>query len=113
MLSPFAHPFACCWAKFETGQTFSHVQLPTMLGVVGQQFCIRLHGALVTVILIIFSRINFSLLIIYINFCPIYPGLYVGRKTFCFWVHDLVWFPIVYFYDLICLQRCFVSIKIE
>ena len=84
MLSPFAHPFACCWAKFETGQTFSHVQLPTMLGVVSQQFCIRLHGALVTVILIIFSRINFSLLIIHINFCPIYSALYVGRKNVLF-----------------------------
>ena len=22
MLRPFAHPVACCWAKFETGQTF-------------------------------------------------------------------------------------------
>ena len=48
MLRPFAHPVCCvrvgsCWAKFETGQTFSYVQtdaktpnivgscLPTML----------------------------------------------------------------------------------
>ena len=110
MLSPFAHPVACCCAKFETGQTFSHVQLPTMLGVVllrvvgqqccfllhlptmlgvvGQQFCNRMHGALVTVILIIFSNISFSLLIIPINFCPIYPALYVARKislNFLFW----------------------------
>ena len=37
MLRPFAHPVACCCAKFETGQTFSYVQTdattPTMLGV--------------------------------------------------------------------------------
>ena len=26
MLSPFAHPVACCCAKFETGQTFSPMQ---------------------------------------------------------------------------------------
>ena len=64
--------------------------LPTMLGVVGQQFCVRLHGALVTDILIIFSNVNFSLLIIHMNFCAIYmyPALYAARKislNFLFW----------------------------
>ena len=132
-------PVACCCSKFETGQNFSNVQiptmlgvvllgvfgqqccvlfhLPTMLGVVGQQFCVRLHRALVTDILIIFSNINFSLLIIHMNICAIfmYPALYAARKislNFLFGVHDLVWFPIVYFYDLTCLPLCFVSIKI-
>ena len=45
---------SCC-AKFETGQTFSYVQKdattpnnagPTLLGVVRQQCCVRLHWAL-------------------------------------------------------------------
>ena len=26
MLRPFAHPVACCCAKFDTGQTLSHLQ---------------------------------------------------------------------------------------
>ena len=77
-------PFCMLLGKVWNGSNFSHVQLPTMLGVVGQQFCVRLHGALVTVILIIFSRINFSLLFIHINFCPIYRALYVGRKNVLF-----------------------------
>jgi len=54
MLCPFAHLVACCCAKFETGQTLSYVQTDattpnivgsTMLGGVGQQCCVRLHGA--------------------------------------------------------------------
>ena len=45
---------SCC-AKFETGQTFSYMQTdvttpnnvgPTLLGVVGQNCCVRLHRAL-------------------------------------------------------------------
>ena len=45
---------SCC-AKFETGQTFSYLQTdvttpnnvgPTLLGVVGQKCCVRLHRAL-------------------------------------------------------------------
>ena len=50
MLRPFAHPVACCCAKFETGQNLASCkrmqQLPSMLGVVGQQSFVRLHGAL-------------------------------------------------------------------
>ena len=41
-------PVACCCSKFETGQNFSKVQIPTMLGVVllgvfGQQCCVLFH----------------------------------------------------------------------
>ena len=50
LLRPFAHPVACCCAKFETGQNLASCkrmqQLPSMLGVVGQQSFVRLHGAL-------------------------------------------------------------------
>ena len=49
MLRPFAHPVACCCAKFETGQTFGQ-QLPTFLlfcdrRSVAQQCWIRLHSS--------------------------------------------------------------------
>ena len=56
MLRLFAHPVACCWAKFETGHTFSPVQTDATLlannshhccaNIFGS-CCVRLHVALV------------------------------------------------------------------
>ena len=50
MMRSFAHPVACYCAKFETGQNLTLCkrmqQLPSVLGVVGQQCFVRLHGAL-------------------------------------------------------------------
>ena len=56
MLRLFVHPVACCWMLLRVvAQSLKPVkllatykrtqQLPTMLGVVGQQCCIRLHRA--------------------------------------------------------------------
>ena len=39
MLRPFAHPVACCCAKFETGQTFSPVQTDVTLLAYNSQHC--------------------------------------------------------------------------
>ena len=57
MLRPFVHPVACCYILLRVvAQSLKPVkllatykrtqQLPTMLGVVGQQCCIRFHKAL-------------------------------------------------------------------
>ena len=44
ILCPFAHPVACCCAKFETGQTFSYVQMDTTTpNIVGQKCWELLH----------------------------------------------------------------------
>ena len=46
-LRPFAHPFACCCVLLGVvAQSLKLVKLwATKLGVVGQQCCVRLHGA--------------------------------------------------------------------
>ena len=45
MFRPFAHPVACCCAKFETGQTFSYVQTGTTATNIVGGCCVRLHVA--------------------------------------------------------------------
>ena len=64
MMRPFAHPVTCCCvllgvvaqSTFEIGQTLSYLQMKqqllVMLGVVGQQCCVRSHGALISLILV-------------------------------------------------------------
>ena len=39
MLRPFAHPVACCFAKFETGQTFSPLQTDATFLANNSQHC--------------------------------------------------------------------------
>ena len=67
MLRPFVHPVACCWMLLRVvAQSLKPVkllatykrtqQLPTMLGVVGQQCCIRLLGAKLTSLMTLTRR---------------------------------------------------------
>ena len=59
---------SCC-TKFGISQTLScdackrKQQLPVMLGVVGQQCCVRLHGALISLILVT-SSLRFSMVVV-------------------------------------------------
>ena len=47
MLRLFAHPVACCCAKFETGHTFSPVQTDaTLLGVVARSLSVEQNDSL-------------------------------------------------------------------
>jgi len=102
MLSPFVRCMllrvvgSCC-AKFETAVKLlasckRTQQLPTMLGVVGQQFCVRFHGAkslylsfLVDTVLLnsfVSAFLQFNL-----SICPrikLYPFLPVGHIMYKF-----------------------------
>ena len=60
MLRPFAHPVACCCAKFETGQTFSPVQTNATLLASNSQNCWELLRSLARNFLKVIQELYYS-----------------------------------------------------